>query len=89
MIVAAGVPPAVEGGILPPPPIGQTRRLVAHPALRDKPAVSPTSKSARRWESHSLRVWKPATSPERLRGTQTWKSALQGAVPKMRPSSTG
>jgi hypothetical protein len=43
---------------------------VAHPALRDKPAVSPISKSAGVPVLHDLRAWKPAIQP-------TWKSALQ------------
>jgi hypothetical protein len=50
------------------PPNEQTSLLVAQVS---KPAVSPTSKSARRWALHSLRVWKPAIR-------QTWKSALRG-----------
>jgi len=53
-------------------------RPPAFVAQVSKPAVSPTSKSAERPQSCNLRVWKPATSPERLRGTQTWKSAPLG-----------
>jgi len=49
-----------------------------------KPAVSPISKSAGRARSDDLRVCpaeRDATSPERLRGTQTWKSALRQKRP--------
>jgi hypothetical protein len=53
-------------------------RPPAFVAQVSKPAVSPTSKSAERPQSCNLRVWKPATSPERLRGTQTWKSVPLG-----------
>jgi hypothetical protein len=79
-VVAAGrlLISGLGRAVLTLPPTGQTHRFVAQVS---KPAVSPTfrlrgapkrrsgataAKSARRWESHRLRVWKPATQ-------QTWK----------------
>jgi hypothetical protein len=81
--------PGDEDRNLTLPSTDQTRRLVAQVS---KPAVSPAfrlrgapkrrsgataAKPARRWESPGLRVLKPATSPERLRGTPTCPSPLR------------
>jgi hypothetical protein len=60
-------------------------RPPAFVAQVSKPAVSPTSKSAERPQSCNLRVWKPATSPERLRGTQTCPSPLRFAATAPEP----
>ena len=51
---------------------------VAHPALRDKPAVSPTSKSA----AHH-----PHAAHENSQPAQVWKLAIQQAwKPALRPN---
>src|SRR5438094_7130562 len=55
----------------------KTAKSAKHVAPVSKPAVSPTSESARRTTAGGSQVWKPAIQ-------QTWKSALRPSLPSPR-----